>query len=135
MKLLGSALLLALTCSSCLFARDTINRPIAPTGVAQLQAGSSTAEDVVQLFGAPSDVVQLGRRSAYLYTHSIQKQSALFLIVFGLNNEDLRQDRLWVFFDEDNVLTHYGATFSADEASYEFPFGGEYETTQGGAGE
>ena len=86
------------------------NEPIDALAVAQLQPGTSTARQVVDLLGGPVEVVQLGRRTAYLYSASTQKSANLWAMALALSNTDTRQDRVWVFFDEGDVLTHVGAT-------------------------
>ena len=83
--------------------------------------GQSTARDVVALLGAPSEVVQLGQRTAYRYDHTHEKQSALFLLVIAVRGVDAQQDRVWVFFDENLLLTHVGATYDAELSSYAVP--------------
>jgi len=117
--LLALALLLA---PSCAMARTTDNRPLAPEALARLVPGTSTAQDVVATLGAPLDVVQLGKRSAYLYRHTASKRAGLWLVVVAFYNVDERSDRIWVFFDEAGVLTHVGATLIASEAEYAMPF-------------
>lgn len=114
--------LLLLLAPACAVARSTDNEPLAAERLAQLTPGSSTAKDVVAVLGAPVDVVQLGKRSAYLYRYTATKRAGLWLVVVGLYNVDTRSDRAWVFFDENQVLTHVGATLAGDEAEYALPF-------------
>ena len=118
----ASIILLAVLLSGCFVARDTTNEPLNPIQVAELRPGSTTARQVVDLLGAPSDVVQLGRRSAYRYDFTTRKRAGLALILINFFNEDTRSDRLWVFFDENQVLSHYGATFSGNDAKYALPW-------------
>jgi outer membrane protein assembly factor BamE (lipoprotein component of BamABCDE complex) len=115
------ALLLFLA-PACAVARSTENEPLAPERLAKLTPGTSTAKDVVALLGAPADVVQLGKRSAYLYRYTATKRTGLWLVVVGLYNADTRSDRAWVFFDENQVLTHAGTTLAGDEVEYALPF-------------
>ena len=115
------AALLVPLLTGCVFSRFDTNAPIAQESVAQLEPGKHTAADVVGILGGPSEVVQLGKRSAYLYDHSTKKTTALWLIVIGFGGRDTRSDRVWVFFDEDEILTHVGATFEATDAEYELP--------------
>lgn len=117
--LLALALLLA---PSCAMARTTDNRPLEAAELARLVPGTTTAKDVVATLGAPVDVVQLGKRSAYLYRHTASKRAGLWLVVVAFYNVDTRSDRIWVFFDEAGVLTHVGATLIAAEAEYAMPF-------------
>lgn len=119
------SLLLVPLCSSCLLSRTDTNEVILPEAVAQLQPGVHTAADVVGVLGGPTEVVQLGRRSAYKYDRRTEKQTGLWLVIFGLRGVDARSDRIWVFFDEDEMLTHVGSTFEAKNAQYELPLLGE----------
>lgn len=114
-------LLTLLVLPGCFLNRSRINRPLEPAIIASLKPGTSTAADVVTLMGAPVEVVQLGHRSAYRYDYTLEKQSGLFLIVLGLRGVEREQDRAWFFFDEQDVLTHVGATFEADTARYGVP--------------
>ena len=67
-------------------------------------------------------MVQLGRRTAYRYDAAIAKGAILILVVANFGNFDSRSDRLWVFFDEKDVLSHYGATFGTHRTQYAMPW-------------
>ena len=116
-----SLLLLLLVLPGCFINRSHVNQPIDPAAVARLEPGRSTAADVVNILGAPTEVIQLGKRSAYRYDHTHGKQAALFLIIFASRGIDTMSDRVWVFLDENDVLTHVGSTFEADDAQYHMP--------------
>jgi len=118
--LLAILMLPALT--GCLIDRSTMNTPLAPETVAALEPGRTTAREAVELLGAPVEVVQLARRSAYRYEFTVSKRAALFLVVVNLRGEDTRADRLWLFFDEQDVLTHVGSTFESGDAAYALPW-------------
>jgi len=123
--MIRSLLALALVLSpSCFISRQTFNEALDPEAVAGLEPGRSTATDAVELLGAPSDVIQLGHRSAWRYDHVVAKRAALFLLVFVAMNEDSHSDRLWLFFDQDGLLTHMGSTLAADLAEYDMPWSG-----------
>jgi hypothetical protein len=119
-----SLLLPALLCllPACLIDRKATNQPLAAEAVAALEPGTTTATEAVALLGAPLEVVQLGRRSAYRYEFLMSKQAALFLVVIALRGTDTRADRAWLFFDEDDVLTHVATTFEGDDARYALPW-------------
>jgi len=114
-------LLSCLLAPGCFVSRERTNRPLAPAEVQQVVAGVS-AEKVVEILGAPTEVVQLGRRSAYRYDFTQRKRSVLFLLVVGFLNEDAQQDRVWVFLDEEQRVSHVGATFDGDEPEHEMPW-------------
>ncbi|MEZ6016355.1 MAG: outer membrane protein assembly factor BamE [Planctomycetota bacterium] len=118
-SLLAAALLPLLT--GCFLDRAALNTPFDPAAVSSLQPNASTADDVTRLLGAPVEVVQLGRRSAWRYEYEITKRAGLFLLLFGTRGSDTQSDRVWVFFDEADNVTHVGATFDASEAEYALP--------------
>jgi outer membrane protein assembly factor BamE (lipoprotein component of BamABCDE complex) len=120
LKLFVAVALVALT-PACFVARNNINTPLDPDRLALLVPGTSTADDVLGALGAPSDVVQLGRRSAWRYDHSQKKSAALSLLIVTMVNTDAQADRVWVFFDEADVLTHMAGTFEAQGARYKLP--------------
>jgi hypothetical protein len=107
--------------SGCFLDRSTINVPLEPTAVAALQPGTSTADDVTRLLGAPTEVVQLGRRSAWRYEYVMTKRAGLFLLVFTTLGTDTQVDRVWIFLNEQDTVTHVGSTFDSNEAEYALP--------------
>lgn len=113
---------LLLGTTSCYFGRATLNEPLDPDALRKLQPGTTTAQQAVEWLGAPTEVVQLGRRSAYRYDHSVQKEAATWFVIVAMVNTDMRQDRAWLFFDEDKVLTHVGTTLAAHHPQYAFPW-------------
>ncbi|MBM3973075.1 MAG: hypothetical protein FJ301_03125 [Planctomycetes bacterium] len=114
----ASLLLLA----SCALGRQDVNEPIDGAALRAFQPGATKAAEVVAALGAPTEVVQLGRRSAYRYDATRTKSSALFLGVINFGNQDARQDRVWLFFDDKDVLLHYGATLSTHRTQYALPW-------------
>jgi hypothetical protein len=114
-------ILLLLIAPSCFLAHRTVNDPLDSQVLASLTPGTSTAGDVVRLLGAPTEVVQLGRRSAWRYEHVSTKEAGLFLVVVFLHGTDTRSDRTWLFFDEDETLTHMGVTLAAQRSDYSLP--------------
>ena len=126
--MLRAALLLSLLIlPACAFARQDQNEPLNAEAFAMLKPGETTAGEAVTLLGAPMDVVQIGRRSAYRWDFTEAKTAATVLIVFNMVNQDTRQDRIWLFFDENNVLSHKGGTFEGHRAQYAFPWEDLYE--------
>ena len=116
------SLLLLLLLPACALGRQETNEPLNAVKVRQLEPGKTTARQVVELLGGPNEVVQLGKRVAYRYDASATKTAGLILVVFNMFAQDTRQDLLWVFFDEDDVLTHYGATYGVHRTQYALPW-------------
>lgn len=107
---------------ACAFGRQDVNEPIDAMTVRAFVPGQTTAREVVERLGAPTDVVQLGKRTAYRYEGSTQKSTVLFLLLINFGNQDMRSDRVWVFFDEHDVLTHCGASFGTHRTQYALPW-------------
>jgi len=106
MRLLAALLLLGL--SSCFISRTTTNVPLQRSRLDELRPGTTTAKEVVELLGAPNEVVQLGSRFT--------------IIIVSFLNEDARTDRAWLFFNKDEILTHVGGTFEGNQAQYAMPW-------------
>lgn len=119
--------ILLLTLPSCFLGRAGTNEPLDPAVVRSIRPGA-TDQEVVAKMGAPDEVVQLGRRTAYRYSHTVEKGAGSFWIVLGLYNEDSRRDMAWFFFDEERKLTHVGSTFQSHRAGFHaFPWSDVYD--------
>ena len=114
--------LLLLGLSSCFMSRSVTNVPLQRAKLEQLHPGTSTAKEVVEVLGAPSEVIQLGSRSAYRYDFTNLKRAGFTVILFTCMNEDTRADRAWLFFDSKDVLTHMGSTLEGNDARYAMPW-------------
>jgi outer membrane protein assembly factor BamE (lipoprotein component of BamABCDE complex) len=117
-----AVLLAATLASGCAFYRSNRNDPFDPALVAQLEPGRTSAREAVELLGGPAEVVQLGERSAYRYDHAITKGTGLILLVLNFGHTDTREDRLWLFFDEADLLTHVGSSLQAHRGQYALPW-------------
>jgi outer membrane protein assembly factor BamE (lipoprotein component of BamABCDE complex) len=117
-----AALALLTFTPACFISREKVNTPLDMEKTAKLVPGTSTADDVLEILGAPMDVVQLGRRSAWRYDYSEGKRAGFTIIVLTMINSDIRQDRAWVFFDENDTLTHIGGTYEAKDVEYKLPY-------------
>lgn len=115
-------LALPLLLGGCFLSRGTVNEPLATGAVDSLEVGVSTSTEVLEALGAPNDVVQLGKRSAWRYDFTTQKRAGVLLIIVGVLNEDTRSDRIWAFFDENGVLTDLGSTFQGEDPMYAMPW-------------
>ena len=114
--------LLGLTAPSCLISKDTFNEPLHQTHLGDLVPGVTTAAEVAAQLGAPNEVVQLGLRSAWRYDFTTSKRAGFTLILVTFSNLDTRQDRIWLFFDEQALLSHFGTTSEAANARYAMPW-------------
>jgi len=108
--------------SACAIGRQDINEPLDPEIVRTFVPGKTTAREVTERLGAPTEVVQLGRRTAYRYDGATTKSTVLFLLVVNFANQDTRSDRVWVFFDDQDVLTHFGSWWGTHRTQYALPW-------------
>ncbi|MEZ5964197.1 MAG: hypothetical protein R3F56_10165 [Planctomycetota bacterium] len=108
--------------ASCFVSRDAVSEPLDHQIVARLQPGVTTAAEAVRLLGAPSHVVELHDRSAYYYEAKISKDAAFSIILLTFSNTDTRTDRLWLFFDASDRLTHVASTLGVHRARYAMPW-------------
>ena len=95
------------------FDADQLNR---------LAVNQTTASEVCQRFGAPSQVVKMSNGNAYIYRRAVAKATAVWLVFVSMGNYDKQYDQIVFFFDGNDVMTHYGASCNAGEASSGFPF-------------
>ncbi len=116
------ALPLLLLAAGCMWVRIDTNEPIDAAVVRAFRIGETTAREVTERLGAPVDVVQIGHRSAYHYEATLMKETSLYMVVVTLGNYDTRSDRVWLFFDEKDVLTHQSATFAVHRPRYAMPW-------------
>ena len=96
-------------------------KPFETAKLEELNTGESTASDVLRLFGAPSEVVKLSNGNAYVFRRVQSKGTGLILFILNMGYTNTHYDRLVCFFNDDNVLTHYGVTMDADNAAYGLP--------------
>lgn len=130
MKTPRSFLLLPLCLvAACAIARQDTNEPLDAAAIRAFEPGKTTARQVTEQLGAPTEVVQLGKRTAYRYDATTAKAAILILVVINIGNQDTRSDRLWLFFDEHDVLSHYGASFGTHHTQYAMPWEDVHEAS------
>ena len=92
------------------------------SGLDKLVPGQTTAAETSGIFGAPSQVVKMSNGNAYIYKRSVAKGTALWLLIVSFGNYDKQYDQMVFFFDNNDILTHYGTSLDAQNASYGLPF-------------
>jgi len=118
-----SILLAASICMGCaVFGRGKDFKPFDENSLKQVTSGKTTASEVARLFGPPNKIVKLSNGNAYLYERSIEKATGLWLVVLTFGNWDKQYDRIVVFINNEDVVTHIGSSFNAETASYAMPF-------------
>jgi len=117
------ALLFLLTCAGCFaFGTNKEYQPFDAELLTSIQPGETTAKEITDFFGAPTNIVEMSNGNAFIYQRSISKGTFIWLILLSFGNYDNQTDQIVFFFDNDDLLTHYGASLNADKASYGLPF-------------
>jgi hypothetical protein len=122
MRQLLAVLLAAVSLTGCFISRERSNEPLQKSQIDSLAIGTDTATRVADTLGAPTGVVQLGKRSAWRYDFTTTKTSGFTILIVSFLNTDRRSDRCWLFFDQYDVLRHVGTTLDADDTEYAMPW-------------
>jgi outer membrane protein assembly factor BamE (lipoprotein component of BamABCDE complex) len=111
------------TASGCFVLGANKNyHPFDSDALQKIQTGQTTAQDICRIFGAPTEVVEMSNGNAYIYYRSLSKGTLVWLLIVSFGNYDKQTDQVVFFFDNDDLLTHYGVSLNADKSSYGFPF-------------
>lgn len=73
----------------------------------QLERGSSTRADVLELLGPPSQVIALNGETALYYLFEHARGDGLILVLYNRTSIETTYDRAIFFFDENDVLTEF----------------------------
>jgi len=113
---------LFLVLPGCFSTRSTVNQQFSPEVAGQIGPGTPATE-VVKLLGAPTDIVQLGHRVAYLYEFEQSKMTGFLVAIVGFMNSDTRSDRVWIFLGPGGTeVSHVASSFDADKAKNGMPW-------------
>ena len=116
-------LFVLLLLSGCFASRSVNDKTWDPELSGQLVVGTSTREDVLKVMGPPKEVVELLDSDAYIYEHTVMKQSGLFLLILNMSRDEAQYDRVTVIVDRSGIVQAVGQRFLADTAEYGLPFG------------
>lgn len=106
----------------CVLGKNMEGPKIDAGGLDKLAVNQTTATEIAEIFGAPSQVVKLSNGNAYIYRRSVAKATAVWLLFVSMGRYDKHYDQIVFFFDNNDMLTHYAASFNVGEASYGLPF-------------
>ena len=118
-RMLSSAAIVLL--GGCYFGKKVDDRPWSADLVARIEVGKTTKAQVLQILGPPKEIIRLLESEAYMYTHSIEKNTGTFLLLVNLSRTDRQYDSIAVIINRQDVVTAVGSRFSANGAEYGFP--------------
>lgn len=75
-----------------------------------IEKGKTTLNEVIQLFGPPSQIIDLDNGAVFYYLLQDKKGSGVFLLIFNYKQERVIYDRAIFFFDNEGILTDYGVS-------------------------
>ena len=115
-------LLIASLLSGCIvLGKNKQFQPFDSTELDKLVPGQTKATEVTEIFGAPSEVVELANGNAYVYKRTVTKGTVCWLLLVTFGNVEKQHDQLVFFFDRNDILTHYGLSLDAEKAKYGLP--------------
>ena len=121
--MLAVVLLFLLLCTGCFaFGTNKAYQPFDADQLASVQPGETTAKEITDMFGAPASIVEMSNGNAFIYQRTVSKGTFIWLILVSFGNYDNQTDQVVFFFDNQDLLTHYGASLNADKAGYGLPF-------------
>jgi len=120
-KILAVLLITTLLSGCIVLGKNKQFQPFDSTELDKLAPGQTKAAEVTEIFGAPSEVVELANGNAYIYKRTVTKGTVCWLVLVTFGNAEKQHDQLVFFFDLNDTLTHYGLSLDADKAKYGFP--------------
>ena len=75
-----------------------------------IEEGKTTQNEVIELFGPPSQIINLDDGIIFYYLLQEKRGRGMFLLLFNFKNEVVSYDRAIFFFDNEGVLTDYGVS-------------------------
>ncbi len=120
-KILAVLLITTLLSGCIVLGKNKQFQPFDSTELDKLAPGQTKAAEVTEIFGAPSEVVELANGNAYVYKRTVTKGTVCWLVLVTFGNAEKQHDQLVFFFDLNDTLTHYGLSLDADKAKYGLP--------------
>jgi len=111
MKNISMFLLILLFLSSCFSISDqqgVDNLWRDETKVQGIEKGTTTQNEIIELFGPPSQIIDMDNGAIFYYLLQDKKGKGIFLLLFNYKTEKVNYDRAIFFFDEEGILTDYG---------------------------
>jgi outer membrane protein assembly factor BamE (lipoprotein component of BamABCDE complex) len=120
-KILAVFLITILLSGCIVLGKNKQFQPFDSTEVDKLVPGQTKATEVTEIFGAPSEVVELANGNAYIYKRTVTKGTVCWLVLVTFGNAESQHDQMVFFFDLNDTLTHYGLSLDAGKAKYGLP--------------
>lgn len=86
--------------AGCASQRHTSGRPISDQKVSQIQKGKTTIDDVIGLFGAPTQQSEMAGNILYTYRYTESKGKTMFMPYVTSGDSSEESDELTITFDK-----------------------------------
>jgi hypothetical protein len=73
-----------------------------------IEKGATTQNEIIELFGPPSQIIDMDNGAIFYYLLQDKKGKGVFLLLFNYKTEKINYDRAIFFFNEQGILTDYG---------------------------
>lgn len=84
----------------CMQTGTTQGRPVEQSKVSQIVRGQTTASEIFQMFGSPTETTTLGRDTIYTYRYTEIDSEYMFLPYFSSGDTDTKTDELSITIDD-----------------------------------
>lgn len=108
--------------TGCYFSKNKEGIGLDPAVVARIEVGKTTKAELLEILGPPTQIIRLLDSEAYVYRHSIQKNTGTILILLNMVRSDQQFDAVTAIISRAGTVTAVGSRFTSDKASYGFPF-------------
>ncbi len=106
--LLFSLFLLNISCFTLSDQQGVDNLWREETRTNKIEEGKTTQSEIIELFGPPSQIINLDPGVVFYYLLQEKKGRGMFLLLFNFKDEQVSYDRAIFFFDKKGILTDYG---------------------------
>ena len=78
------------------------------SNISTIEKGKTTQKEIIEIFGPPSQIINLDKGSVFYYLLQEKGGKGLFLLLYNFKDEKIIYDRAIFFFNDKGVLTDYG---------------------------
>lgn len=96
-----------LALSSCMTTAVTTGRPIDESKLPLIIKGQTTVDQIISMFGAPTQTTPMEDSTIYIYKHCVQKGKGVYTGYFGKTESQEICDELAITFDKQGKVKTY----------------------------
>ena len=89
------------------------------SNISGIEKGKTTQNEIIEIFGPPSQIINLEKGSVFYYLLQEKEGKGVFLLLYNFRDEKIIYDRAIFFFNDQGVLTDYGLSIEQIERKSE----------------